>query len=67
VGTGALPSALSQFVAQLDELRAGGLPDMDAIARLLTEGPEQDQYTRTPSRSRGGAGVAMPSTVVPPF
>jgi hypothetical protein len=37
VETGALPSPLNQFAAQLDELRAGGAPDMGAIGRLLTE------------------------------
>jgi hypothetical protein len=37
VATDALPSPLSHFVAQVDEQRASGLPDMDAIGRLLTQ------------------------------
>jgi hypothetical protein len=37
VGAGALPGPLSHFVSQLDELRAGGVPDMDATGRLLAQ------------------------------
>jgi hypothetical protein len=35
VSTGALPSPLGHFVAQLDELRSADIPDMDAVGRLL--------------------------------
>ena len=44
VGTGALPSPLSHFVAQLDEVRAGGVPDMDAIGRLLVQLAADDEF-----------------------
>jgi predicted metal-dependent enzyme (double-stranded beta helix superfamily) len=43
-GTGALPSPLSHFMAQLDELRAGGVPDMGGIGRLLTELAADDEF-----------------------
>ena len=44
VGTGALPGPLRQFVAQLDEVRAGGVPDMDAIGRLLVQLAADDEF-----------------------
>jgi predicted metal-dependent enzyme (double-stranded beta helix superfamily) len=44
VGTGALPSPLSQFVTQLDEVRASGVPDMDAIGRLLAQLAADDEF-----------------------
>ncbi|MFY9667765.1 MAG: hypothetical protein WAK44_07430 [Trebonia sp.] len=44
VATGALPSPLSHFVSQLDEVRAGGVPDMDAIGRLLAQLAADDEF-----------------------
>src|ERR1700735_2695060 len=44
VGTGALPSPLSHFVSQLDEVRAGGVPDMDVIGRLLAQLAADDEF-----------------------
>ena len=44
VGTGALPSPLSHFVVQLDEVRASGVPDMDAVGRLLVQLAADDEF-----------------------
>jgi hypothetical protein len=37
VTTGAFPSPLRHFLAQLDQLRSAGILDMDQVGRLLVE------------------------------
>jgi predicted metal-dependent enzyme (double-stranded beta helix superfamily) len=44
VGTGALPSPLNHFMARLDEVRAGGVPDLGAVGRLLTDLTADDEF-----------------------
>jgi predicted metal-dependent enzyme (double-stranded beta helix superfamily) len=44
MGTATLPSPLGHFVAQLDELRSAGVPDLDAVGRLLAELAADDDF-----------------------
>ena len=44
VGTGALPRPLRHFVAELDEQRGDGVPDMNAIGRLLAALAADDEF-----------------------
>jgi hypothetical protein len=57
VATGAPPGPLSHFVAHLDQLRTGSVPDMDVIGRLLAELTADEEYLApldtTPARERG--------------
>jgi hypothetical protein len=61
VSTGPFPSPLRHFLAQLDELRSGDIPDMDQVGRLLVELAADKEYfgpliTEIPPDSPGGSG-----------
>ncbi len=40
----ALPGPLRHFLAQLDELRSVGVPDMDKVGRLLVDLAADEDY-----------------------
>src|SRR5215471_11292021 len=44
MSTGALPGPVRRLMAQLDELRPGGVPDMGEVGRLLTELAADEEY-----------------------
>ncbi len=44
VSTGALPSPLRLFLAQLDELCSGGIPDMGRVGQALVELAADEEY-----------------------
>ena len=63
--TGALPSPLHSFVAQLDELRSAGLPDLDVVGRLLVELAADDDFlgpliAEMPPQSQGVHWLVKP-------
>ncbi len=39
-----MPSPVSRFLAQLDDLRSGSVLDMDAVGRLLAELAADEDY-----------------------
>jgi hypothetical protein len=44
MSSGDYPSSLRHFLAQLDELRSAGIPDMDQVGRLLVELAADEEY-----------------------
>jgi predicted metal-dependent enzyme (double-stranded beta helix superfamily) len=65
VSTGAFPSPVRHFLAQLDELRSAGLPDMDKVGRLLVELAADEEYlgpliAEMPCRVSGGKWLVRP-------
>jgi predicted metal-dependent enzyme (double-stranded beta helix superfamily) len=60
------PSPLRHFLAQLDDLRAIGILDMDKVGRLLVELAANEDYlgpmiTEIPSGSSGGKWLVRPA------
>ena len=47
MSTGAHPSPLRHFLAQLGELRSAGVPDMGEVGRLLVELAADEDYLGT--------------------
>ena len=65
VSTGALPSPLRDFVAQLDERRSGEALDMDQVGRLLVEVAADEEFfapliEQIPAGSPGGQWLVQP-------
>jgi predicted metal-dependent enzyme (double-stranded beta helix superfamily) len=65
VSTGSLPSPLSRFLAQLDELRSGDALDMSQVGRLLVELAADEEYlgpliAKIPAESTGGHWLVRP-------
>jgi predicted metal-dependent enzyme (double-stranded beta helix superfamily) len=65
VDNSALPSPLRHFLAQLDELRSVGVPDMDKVGRLLMELAAREDYlgpliAEIPSEEPGGKWLVKP-------
>jgi hypothetical protein len=65
MSTGAGPSPLRHFLAQLDELRLGGVPDMSGVGRLLVELAADEEYfapliAEMPAESPGVHWLAQP-------
>ena len=61
VDISALPGPLRHFLAQLDELRSVGVPDMDMVGRLLVDLAADEDYlgpliAEIPSEEPGGSG-----------
>jgi hypothetical protein len=59
------PEPLRHFLAQLDELRSGSIPDMVRVGRLLTELAADEEYfgpliAGMPSESPGGKWLVKP-------
>jgi hypothetical protein len=44
MSTGTYPAPVRHFLAQLDELRSGDVPDMDQVGRLLVELAADEEY-----------------------
>ena len=68
MSTGAFPSPLRHFLAQLDELRSGDIPDMDHVGRLLVELAADEEFfgpliAEMPSASAGGKWLVKPERV----
>jgi hypothetical protein len=62
---GPFPGPLRHFLAQLDELRSGDVPDMDQVGRLLVELAVDEEYlgpltAEMPSESPGGKWLVKP-------
>jgi predicted metal-dependent enzyme (double-stranded beta helix superfamily) len=65
VSTGAFPSPVRQFLAQLDELRSAEVLDMDKVGRLLVELAADEEYlgpliAEIPSAASGGKWLVRP-------
>jgi len=65
VSTGTLPGPLRQFLAGLDELSSGGIPDMDRVGRLLAELAADEEFfspliAGIPSGSPGSRWLVRP-------
>jgi hypothetical protein len=65
MSTSAYPSPLRRFVAQLDELRSGGIPNMAKVGRLLVELAADKEYftplvAQIPAESPGVHWLAKP-------
>src|SRR5579863_5750794 len=65
MSTGALPSPVRQLMAQLNELRPGGAPDMTEVGRLLTGLAADEEYfapliAQMPAESPGVHWLARP-------
>jgi len=65
VSTSAFPGPLRHFLAQLDELRAGDILDMDQVGRLLVELAADEEYlgpliAEMPPESAGGKWLVKP-------
>jgi predicted metal-dependent enzyme (double-stranded beta helix superfamily) len=59
------PSPLRHFLTQLDELRSGGMPDMDQVGRLLVGLAADEEYfgpliAAMPAQSPGGTWLVKP-------
>jgi hypothetical protein len=66
MSTGAHPSPLGHFLAQLGELRSGGVPDMGEVGRLLVELAADEEYfapliAQMPPESPGVQWLAQPA------
>ena len=62
---GGFPSPLRDFLAQLDEVRSAGVPDMDEVGRLLVELAADEEYlgpliAEMPSEVSGGKWLVRP-------
>jgi predicted metal-dependent enzyme (double-stranded beta helix superfamily) len=65
VSTGPWPSPVRDFLAQLDDLRSGGAPDMDGVGRLLVGLAADEEFfgpliARMPAESMGVHWLATP-------
>jgi predicted metal-dependent enzyme (double-stranded beta helix superfamily) len=65
MSTGAYPAQLRHFLAQLDELRSTGVPDMGAVGRLLVQLAADEEYlapliAQIPAESPGVHWLARP-------
>jgi predicted metal-dependent enzyme (double-stranded beta helix superfamily) len=65
MSTGTHRAPLRQFLAQLDELRSGDIPDMDKVGRLLAELATDEEYfapliAQIPAESPGVHWLAKP-------
>jgi predicted metal-dependent enzyme (double-stranded beta helix superfamily) len=65
VSTGTFPGPLRHFLAQLDELRSGDIPDMDQVGRLLVELAADEEYfgpliAELPPETAGGKWLVQP-------
>src|SRR5215467_12411180 len=65
MSTGTLPGPVRRLMAQLDELRPGGVPDMDEVGRLLTELAADEEHfapliAQMPAGSPGVHWLAQP-------
>lgn len=65
MSTGAFPSPVRHFLAQLDELRSAGIPDMGKVGRLLVELAAEEDYlgpliAEMPSEVSGGKWLVRP-------
>jgi predicted metal-dependent enzyme (double-stranded beta helix superfamily) len=65
VSTGAWPGPVRNFMAELDELRAGGNPDMDQVGRLLAGLAADEEFfapliAQMPAESMGTHWLAQP-------
>jgi hypothetical protein len=66
VSTGTHPSPLGDFLAQLDELRSTGVPDLGEVGRRLVDLADDDEYfapliARIPAGSPGVHWLARPA------
>ena len=65
MGTGAVPSPLRHFLAELDEVRSAGVFDMDEVGRLLVGLAADGEYlapliAEIPPESPGGRWLVRP-------
>jgi predicted metal-dependent enzyme (double-stranded beta helix superfamily) len=65
VSTGPWPSPVRDFLAQLDDLRSGGAPDMDEVGRLLVGLAADEEFfgpliAQMPAESMGVHWLATP-------
>jgi predicted metal-dependent enzyme (double-stranded beta helix superfamily) len=65
MSTSAYPAPLGRFLAQLDELRSTGVPDMGEVGRLLMELAADEEYfapliAQMPAESPGVHWLAQP-------
>ncbi len=65
MSTGAFPGPVRHFLAQLDELRSVGVPDMDKVGRLLVELAADEEYfgpliAALPAQESGGKWLVRP-------
>jgi predicted metal-dependent enzyme (double-stranded beta helix superfamily) len=65
MSTGAFPGPLGHFVAQLDEVRAGDVPDMEQVGRLLVELAADEEFfgpliAAMPADQAGGKWLLQP-------
>jgi predicted metal-dependent enzyme (double-stranded beta helix superfamily) len=63
--TGAFPGPLGHFVTQLDEVRAGDVPDMEQVGRLLVELAADEEFfgpliAEMPADQAGGRWLVKP-------
>jgi predicted metal-dependent enzyme (double-stranded beta helix superfamily) len=65
MSTDGLPSPLATFMARLDELRPAGVPDLDAVGRLLADLAADDDFfgpliAQMPTQSQGVRWLVKP-------
>jgi hypothetical protein len=65
MSAGAFPHPLRRFLAQLNELRSGDVPDMAEVGRLLVELAAEEEYfapliAQMPAESPGVHWLATP-------
>ena len=65
MSTGALPGPVRRLMAQLDELRPGGVPDMAEVGRLLLQLAAEEEFfapliAQMPTGSPGVHWLARP-------
>jgi predicted metal-dependent enzyme (double-stranded beta helix superfamily) len=65
MSTGAFPGPLGHFMAQLDEVRAGDVPDMEQVGRLLVELAADEEFfgpliAEMPADQAGGKWLVKP-------
>ena len=68
MSSGALPSPIDHFMAQLDEVLSGDILDMEQVGRLLVKLAADEEFfgpliAEMPAEEAGGSGWSSPSGV----